>query len=198
MRSHRWLVVVLFSLIVTTSQVVQSQSRERKMLESPSADCGAACIYALLPSLSNRPLEGYSSFVKSIGPIPKEGMSLADMERVCEKRQLFSKFIKRCTVNDLAQFVKSFHVIVIVNGNHYVIVEDVNRYEVQFLDAKHGSRAEQARAFEKRWDGTTMLLSSSPIELNAPSRWSRILAVAVIASLGGLILFASRRFFRIA
>ncbi len=141
--------------------------------ESPKRkDCGLACSYVAIASFKND-LPAYSDFrVKYLGTDPR-GISALQIADICKDFGLHALVIQVPEVDVLPTLLNEYSVIVLLNNNHFVLVEQVSWKHVGVLDVPK-PEVWTKEDFSRAWDGVTVVVSSSPIIL--PNTGSRVVA----------------------
>lgn len=162
---------------------LQSHAEERQETELL---CGVRCLYMGLLAMEIDPGR-FADFIEKCGVADARGYSVGRLEEIARQHGAETLLVKT-TIDNLRLRPTPFVCIAHVDGNHFVIIGDVDDSEVWIVDPpREGGIAKEL--FVKRWDGTALLLSRSPLaseESLARWPWAKMAWVAGI----GLVLAA--------
>lgn len=163
MRTALCACLVIFSFSQSSRGQSQSNQKDR-------SDCGLHCLFASITAL--RPgSTRLSSLADQLGPPEAGGYSLLQLKEVAERQGLKTLGVSTST-SALRRRPDRFVCIAAVDGNHFVVVTNVQRGIVSLIDG--GKRIETEEAvFSKRWSGDALLLSQDVLtpEAKIPFEW---------------------------
>lgn len=142
--------------------------------DSPSGNgdpvCGAKCLYIILRAFGEAP-ESFRKIVNELGPAPKQGYSLKELEDCARKHNLFAESAK-LNREELARLCNMNSVIIHLNelgdskSGHFALCQNVSESGVAIFDS-NGFSGEVYIDFVDAWTGNALLVSNAPIDLNA-------------------------------
>jgi len=158
---------------------------------APDLLCGIKCLYVGLLTLGVEPGK-YGDFVEKHGDIDARGMSLGRIDEIARKYQVHTLGVNT-SLEDLRRRTGQFVCIAHVDGNHFVNIGDVTDKEVWIVDPP-GEGAVARGLFAKRWKGTALLISTSPLEVESSRFWRWLsMCVTTGGALSGLWLWRRAR-----
>lgn len=138
--------------------------------------CGAKCLYVILRTYG-RASESYRETVAELGPAPRNGYSLFQLEQCARKHDLYAESVK-LNKEELTRMCQSCSVIIHLNisgetnSGHFVLCESVSELGATIFDAM-GSPTQVSNEIFSVWTGAALLVSKNPIDLatTGPSKW---------------------------
>lgn len=165
----------------------------------PQPLCGPECLYTSLVALGVDP-GTYSSFLERIGGPDARGTSLGRLGEIAREFNLSTLEVETSLENLRARRGgQPFSCIAHVDGNHFVLVGDVDAKSVWSIDPpREGLVA--APVFQQRWKGHALLLSRTALtpeeDLSRAGGfrfgWLALIAAGAIVA-GGLSYWTWRR-----
>lgn len=160
-------------------------------LTSPAVQdmlCGVQCLYVGLVALDLDP-GSYNEFLEQLDDISVKGYSLGQLAEMAKKHGAQTLAVKT-TLENLSLRQERFVCIAHVDGNHFVNIGDVEDGSVWVVNPPGESLVVRS-LFEKRWDGSALLLSKTPLvreeDIRRPRQWGWI-AAGGLCVLGVLVL----------
>lgn len=175
------------SLSAIALMILQSQNSAEAPPSSQSAPnprCGSYCVYVCLRGLGFS-LGSFEELDKRIGNPSQAGYSMLQLEETAESYGANTLAVET-TLEHLRRRKPPFACIVLMKKGHYVVLSEADGDEVHLIDPPE-EYSVPADTFRALWTGQTLLLSSSPLDLDR-SR-SLIPQLVAIASGGVLVFF---------
>jgi ABC-type bacteriocin/lantibiotic exporter with double-glycine peptidase domain/CRP-like cAMP-binding protein len=130
-------------------------------------DCGAACLAMVTRHFGRAVSIGH---IRDTVGVSADGTSLLGITEGAKSLGLAASSIKasKSRLDDLP-----LPAVAHFDGNHWVVVHDVDRRRVRVADPAIGLRRMKREEFEQKWSGYATLLAATPDLENAPVQRSR-------------------------
>ncbi|MHC4648309.1 MAG: cysteine peptidase family C39 domain-containing protein, partial [Planctomycetota bacterium] len=197
LRSFLLAVAILFA--VTTPTAAQQNRRPHSQKVKPYPPyCGLRCLYAVL-RFYDRPVE-FAALLKPEYVGSRRGSSLAELKRAAEDYDLQARSVRNLTTRVMkeAPYLVILHVKSSMDKDfydHFELFLGTKEGKAMIFDPPEPVRLVPFCELAPRWDGTGLIVSAEPIELNgflAPSRY-RFVAYAAVSLVLVLMVRRSRQ-----
>lgn len=135
--------------------------------------CGAKCLYVILRGY-DKPPQSLREVIKELGPTPKEGYSLFELQEYTKKRGFFA-ISAELDEAALRRAVSQGSVIIhlkesgLLSRGHYVICESIHETGIQILDPSSSVPLVVSDDLFSMWTGNALVVSDKPIDLTIAS-----------------------------
>jgi len=176
---------IVASILIGIPSVVFGQGQSNNK-------CGAECLYVSLRTLGKAP-KLYTELLAKMGsPGKSSGYSFQEIEAGakhfgCQTASIEIASENLVTLRDLA---KSYEVIVLVKGSHFMNCSVVGEDIVTLIDLSKGTSRVDIPTFLQDWDGKCVIISTSAINLQVGTprnyfSWA-VRAIGVVGLCGGI------------
>ena len=156
--------------------------------------CGSFCLYTTLVGLEL--YDGpYKDLETELGQPGAAGYSIEQLAAVAEKHGAHTKAV-RATPESLPHHRRPFACIALIDGSHFVVVDDLADGRVEVIDPPEHYTVPEI-TFASRWDGRALLIADRPIEAISPPWWRGLLwPLAALLAVATLVPVARRLWLR--
>ncbi len=181
--------LLAYMTTIATGPVVDLGQSEVTTGRLRSLRCGSYCLYVSLKGLGFQ-VGSFNDVEQQLGQPSATGYSLLQLEQTARHFGAHTLMVET-TLDHLKKRTVPFACIARIDGSHFVNVYDISADEVFVIDPP------QEYAFPKDtfcglWDGSALLISTAPLDLNETSRVP-VLLWGALGSVIVVVIFLFRR-----
>jgi len=200
------LTLLLLSVATTNEVCATDEGKEKASEESVSIEsetrrpyCGLYCLYAVM-KLADRETD-FQNLIKPEYVDSRKGSSLAELRKAAEDNGLYAKLVSNLTSGVLRTSPHPIilHVKSVADSkeyDHFELFLGTENGQAKIFDPPDPARLVPFHELAPRWDGTGLIVSSSPINLEgvfASARKQLIVYIVSGITLIALIHYCRRR-----